>query len=81
MQIIILSKIKSKTNDGFAARIIVRRLIEGNTSVIVIEKKFLSKNMPINIGYIKKGSIYYCVQTMSFKEETLNQIIESIKQQ
>ena len=48
---------KSKTIDGFAARIIVKRLTKDNQSVIVIEKKFLSKDIPWNTGYIKVGNI------------------------
>lgn len=70
-------KIKSKTNNGFAARIIVKKLIENNKVVISIEKRFLSNTIPYNVGYIKRGNLYYCVQSMSFKEETFNQIIQS----
>lgn len=77
MEIQEILKIKSKTNDGFASRITVKKLIE-NKTVIFIEQVFLSNYPPINIRYIKKGNIYYCVRTIGFKEETFKQIIEAM---
>ena len=58
MEVQIVLKIKSKTNDGFAARIIVKKLIENNNIAIVIEKRFLSNHIPYNVGYIKRENIY-----------------------
>ena len=77
MEIQTLLKIKNRTNDGFASRITVNKLIQHHKTVIFIEQRFLSDYPPINIAHIKKGNIYYCVRTMSFKEETFKQIIKA----
>ena len=78
MEIQTILKIKSRTNEGFASRITINKLIQHHKTVIFIEQRFLSDYPPINIAHIKKGNIYYCVRTMSFKEETFNQIIQSL---
>ena len=78
MEIQTILKIKSKTNDGFAARIIVKKLIENNKVIISIEKRFLSTYLPHNVAFLQRNNIYYCVQSMSFKEETFSQIIQSL---
>ena len=77
MEIQTLLKIKSRTNDGFASRITVKKLTQHHKTVIYIEQRFLSDHAPINIPCIKKGNIYYCVRTIGFKEETFKQIIEA----
>ena len=46
-------------------------------TVICIEQRFISDYPPINIAHIKRGNIYYCVRSMSFKEETFKQIIKT----
>ena len=77
MEIQTILKIKSKTNDGFACRITVKKLIKDDISVISIEKRFLSNHAPYLIASLKIANIYYCMQSMSFKEETFNQIIKA----
>lgn len=77
MEIQTLLKIKNRTNDGFACRITVKKLIKSNISVINIEKRFLSDHAPYLIASLKRENIYYCIQSMSFKEETFKQIIKT----
>lgn len=77
MEIQTILKIKNRTNNGFASRIIIKKLIQHHKTVICIEQRFISDYPPINIAHIKRGNIYYCVRSMSFKEETFKQIIKA----
>lgn len=75
----VVLKLKLKTNEGISARIVVLFIDYNEKPVYLIVKTFLCGHEPHNIPCIKRNNYFYCEQVMSFKKETLHQIIDLIK--
>jgi hypothetical protein len=73
--------IKLTTNEGFKGKLYINILLdEDKRKVIVLRKVFFSvhKNLEVAIMLKKLGNVNLYEQSISFKEKTLQDVIEAI---